>query len=154
MSVGQALYPTDGLDAEGLLAEADRRMYSDKQQRSIPNNRRVNPRVRCRVAVELQIGQGEERILAILVNISLGGCYLETNAVLQPHSQVTLAFSNEDNHLYADGVIVRIDPGAGMSIRFATTGRAEREHLLRFMQFVQRKTNHDDQRYLAQLAKV
>ena len=154
LSVGQALYPTDGLDAEGLLAEADRRMYSDKQQRSIPNNRRVNPRVRCRVAVELQIGQGEERILAILVNISLGGCYLETNAVLQPHSQVTLAFSNEDNHLYADGVIVRIDPGAGMSIRFATTGRAEREHLLRFMQFVQRKTNHDDQRYLAQLAKV
>jgi hypothetical protein len=106
------------------------------------------------VAVELQIGKTEERILGILVNVSLGGCYVETNAVLQPHSQVTLVFSNDDNHLHADGVIVRIDPGAGMSIRFAIAGRTEREHLLRFMQFVQRKTNHDDQRYLAQLAKV
>jgi len=154
LSVGQSLYPTDGLDAEGLLAEADRRMYIDKQQRSTPNNRRLYPRIRCRVAVELQISQREERILGILVNISSGGCYVETNAVLQPQTQVTLAFSNDENQLYADGVIVRIDPGAGMSIRFALTGRAEREHLLRFMQFVQRKTNHDDQRYLAQLAKL
>ena len=30
-SVGAAFYPQDGLDAEQLLAEADRRMYADKQ---------------------------------------------------------------------------------------------------------------------------
>ena len=154
LSVGQALYPTDGEDAEGLLAEADRRMYSDKQQRSTPNNRRLYPRTRCRVAVELQIGQGKERILGILVNISSGGCYVETNAVLLPQSQVTLAFSNDDNQLYADGVMVRIDPGAGIAIQFVTTGRTEREQLKLFMQFVEHKTNHDAQRYLAQLAKV
>jgi len=154
LSVGQALYPTDGEDAEGLLAEADRRMYNDKQQRSTPNNRRAHPRMRCRVAVELQIGQGEERIVGILINISSGGCYVETNAVLQPHSQVRLAFPNNDNQLYADGMVVRIDPGAGLSIQFVTTGRAGREQLKQFMQFVERKTNHDDQRYLAQLAKI
>jgi diguanylate cyclase (GGDEF)-like protein/putative nucleotidyltransferase with HDIG domain len=154
LSVGQALYPTDGLDAEGLLAEADRRMYSDKQQRSIRNNRRVNPRIRCRVAVELQPGQGEGRIVGILANISSGGCYVETNAVLQPHSQVRLAFSNDDNQLYADGAIVRIDPGAGIAIQFVTAGRTGREQLKRFMQFVEQKTNHDDQRYLTQLAKL
>ena len=32
MSVGQTSYPEDGLDAEQLLAEADRRMYVLKQQ--------------------------------------------------------------------------------------------------------------------------
>lgn len=32
MSVGTAIYPIDGADAEVLLAEADRRMYSVKQQ--------------------------------------------------------------------------------------------------------------------------
>jgi hypothetical protein len=106
------------------------------------------------VAVELQIGQGEERILGILVNISSGGCYVETNAVLQPQSQVRLAFSNDHNQLYADGVMVRIDPGVGMAIQFVTTGRTEREQLKLFMQFVEHKTNHDAQRYLAQLAKV
>jgi diguanylate cyclase (GGDEF)-like protein len=31
LSVGEAFYPRDGLDAEQLLAEADRRMYKAKQ---------------------------------------------------------------------------------------------------------------------------
>jgi diguanylate cyclase (GGDEF)-like protein len=31
MSSGVAVYPNDGLDAEQLLAEADRRMYAEKQ---------------------------------------------------------------------------------------------------------------------------
>ena len=33
MSVGVAIYPEDGLDAEALLAEADRRMYKGKRMR-------------------------------------------------------------------------------------------------------------------------
>ena len=32
LSVGRSMYPEDGLDAEELLAEADRRMYIEKQQ--------------------------------------------------------------------------------------------------------------------------
>ncbi len=40
LSVGCAMYPEDGTDAEQLLAEADRRMYSDKQQKQ-SNNRWV-----------------------------------------------------------------------------------------------------------------
>jgi GGDEF domain-containing protein len=31
LSIGAASYPLDGLDAEGLLAEADRRMYKTKR---------------------------------------------------------------------------------------------------------------------------
>jgi diguanylate cyclase (GGDEF)-like protein len=41
MSVGAAIYPLDGSDAEVLLAEADRRMYSAKPQgsrRGVPDN--------------------------------------------------------------------------------------------------------------------
>ena len=34
MAVGTAIYPLDGGDAEILLAEADRRMYSAKPQGS------------------------------------------------------------------------------------------------------------------------
>ena len=32
LSMGVAIYPQDGADAEKLLAEADRRMYTEKQQ--------------------------------------------------------------------------------------------------------------------------
>ncbi len=35
LSVGQALYPADGSDAEQLLAEADRRMYKCKQRQKL-----------------------------------------------------------------------------------------------------------------------
>jgi len=33
LSVGAAVYPNDSTDAEGLLAEADHRMYANKQMR-------------------------------------------------------------------------------------------------------------------------
>jgi diguanylate cyclase (GGDEF)-like protein/putative nucleotidyltransferase with HDIG domain len=35
MSIGKAFFPTDGPDAEELLAEADRRMYKDKQENKL-----------------------------------------------------------------------------------------------------------------------
>src|SRR6266567_3783415 len=54
LSVGQALYPKDGQDAEELLAEADRRMYIEKQQQPSRKNRRLYPRMKCRVTIELQ----------------------------------------------------------------------------------------------------
>jgi diguanylate cyclase (GGDEF)-like protein len=36
ISAGAAFYPEDGKDAEGLLAEADRRMYTAKQRAKHP----------------------------------------------------------------------------------------------------------------------
>ena len=35
ISIGQALYPDDGTDAEELLAEADRRMYKTKNENKL-----------------------------------------------------------------------------------------------------------------------
>ena len=154
LSVGQALYPTDGLDAEGLLAEADRRMYSDKQQHAIPPNRRINPRLRCRIACELQLDQGEKRTAGVLTNISLGGCYVETDAVLQRNTQITLALSTDDAQLRTDGIVVWIDVGAGVAVQFVSTGRMDREHPKRIMQFVEHHANYDDQSSLAQSANA
>jgi diguanylate cyclase (GGDEF)-like protein/putative nucleotidyltransferase with HDIG domain len=153
LSVGQALYPSDGLDAEGLLAEADRRMYSDKQQHAPPANRRTNPRMRCRIACDLHLDKGRKLIVGILTNISLGGCYVETDAVLPANTQLTLALSADDAELRSDGIVVWSDAGAGAAIQFVTTGRMDREHLKRIMQFVEHKTSCDDPSYLAQLAK-
>ena len=45
VSVGVAFYPTDGSDAEQLLAEADKKMYSAKQLH-YENNDVVSPSAR------------------------------------------------------------------------------------------------------------
>ena len=50
MSVGTAFCPQDGFDAERLLAEADRRMYSMKQLHHADPNRTADPPPRSRAA--------------------------------------------------------------------------------------------------------
>ena len=54
--MGRSVYPEDGLDAEELLAEADRRMYLEKQQQPNRKNRRLYPRMKGRVTIEFRPG--------------------------------------------------------------------------------------------------
>src|SRR5271165_406670 len=93
LSVGKSLYPDDGEDAEKLLAEADRRMYLQKQSQASHKNRRLYPRMKGRLTTEIgQVGQPLPA-LGIVTNLSLGGCYVETSAVLLPGSEVKFTFS-------------------------------------------------------------
>src|SRR3984893_3331544 len=73
LSVGQALYPDDGKDAEALLEQADRRMYMEKQKQPSRKNRRLYPRMKCRVTIELRPQDGETPVLGNLIDVSLGG---------------------------------------------------------------------------------
>src|SRR6202158_4435876 len=92
LSVGQALYPEDGKDAEALLAEADRRMYIEKQKQPSRKNRRLYPRMKCRVTIELRPQEGEVPVLGNLIDVSLGGCYVETSALMPAGSKVQVIF--------------------------------------------------------------
>jgi len=85
LSVGQAVFPQDGTDAEELLAEADRRMYQEKQQQQpARKNRRLYARMRCRITIELQPETGPGPVFGNLTDISLGGCYVETSGIFPP----------------------------------------------------------------------
>ena len=68
------MYPDDGKDAEQLLAEADRRMYLEKQKQLAYKDRRSHPRLKCRVTIELQTDAGGVPLFANLTDVSLGGC--------------------------------------------------------------------------------
>src|SRR5467141_949043 len=118
LSVGQALYPEDGKDAEALLAEADRRMYVEKQKQPSRKNRRLYPRMKCRVTIELQAHGSEAPLLANLTDMSLGGCFVETSAIMPAGSKLKLTFSIDDGKMQAEGSVVRIDPGSGIAVRF------------------------------------
>jgi diguanylate cyclase (GGDEF)-like protein/putative nucleotidyltransferase with HDIG domain len=153
LSVGRAVYPEDGLDAEGLLAEADRRMYLEKQQQPNRKNRRLYPRMKGRITIEFRPDGSDIPVLGNLTNISLGGCYVETSIILAPDSRLLLNFSMDNNNLQAEGSVVRSDPGMGLAIKFKEGNRETRAHLQEILDFVDRATRLYDNEYLAKLGR-
>jgi diguanylate cyclase (GGDEF)-like protein/putative nucleotidyltransferase with HDIG domain len=133
LSVGKAVYPEDGLDAERLLAEADRRMYLQKQGQSRNKNRRAYPRVKGRLTVEVSQDGQERPVLGILTNLSLGGCYLETSAILLRGSTVKLTFSVERMTLSTAAEVVRMDMGIGAALKFSEASHESRATLERML---------------------
>src|ERR1700730_15603052 len=93
LTLGRALYPEDGKDPEQLLAEADRRMYLEKQKQLSYKDRRAHPRLKCRATIEVQAEGGGVPVFANITDISLGGCYVETSTILSAGSKIKLGFS-------------------------------------------------------------
>src|SRR5712671_3909141 len=153
LSVGQALYPEDGKDAEALLAEADRRMYIEKQKQPSRKNRRLYPRMKCRVTIELRPQEGEVPVLGNLIDVSMGGCYVETSALLPADSKLKVIFSIDDGRLQAAGSVMRTDPGSGIAIRFNDMNREDREKMHKVLEFVHNSTMFYDNRYFSKLLK-
>jgi diguanylate cyclase (GGDEF)-like protein/putative nucleotidyltransferase with HDIG domain len=151
LSIGHALYPTDGEDAEALLAEADRRMYLEKQKQPFRKNRRTYPRIKCRVTIELQAFGEDRPVLGNLTDISLGGCFIETSVILAAGTKLKLVFSIDDGKLQAEGQVLRIDPGSGVAVQFTDMNREDRAKIQHVMEYVQNATAIYDNRYFAKL---
>jgi diguanylate cyclase (GGDEF)-like protein/putative nucleotidyltransferase with HDIG domain len=153
MSVGRAEYPQDGSDAEALLAEADRRMYHEKQQQPNRKNRRLYPRMKGRITVEFRPEDSEVPVLGNLTNISLGGCYIETSIILPPDAKLLINFSMDGTPLQTEANVVRTDPGQGLAIKFKEGNRDSRAHLQKILEFVERATRLYDEQYLSKLGR-
>jgi diguanylate cyclase (GGDEF)-like protein/putative nucleotidyltransferase with HDIG domain len=153
LSVGRAVYPDDGNDAEQLLSEADRRMYIEKQKQLSYKDRRAHPRLKCRVTIEVTAESGTVPVFANLTDISMGGCYIETSAILPPASKIKLNFSMEDTTLSAEGFINRLDPGSGVAVQFREMNREARDRMFRILEYVQKTTTFYNNRYLDSLTK-
>jgi diguanylate cyclase (GGDEF)-like protein/putative nucleotidyltransferase with HDIG domain len=153
LSVGRAMFPEDGKDAEQLLAEADRRMYMEKQKELSYKDRRSHPRMKCRVTIEMQTAAGATPLFANLTDVSLGGCFVETSTILAPGSKIKLGFSMDDPTLSAEGVVARLDPGSGVAVQFREANREGRERMFKILEFVQKTTAFYNSRYLDTLTK-
>ena len=153
LSVGRAVYPDDGKDAEQLLAEADRRMYLEKQKQLAYKDRRAHPRMKCRVTIEMQAGDTAVPVFANLTDISMGGCYIETSTILSAGSTLKLKVSMDDPSLCVEGMVARLDPGSGVAVQFRELNREGRDRMFRILEFVQKTTTYYNNRYLDTLAK-
>jgi diguanylate cyclase (GGDEF)-like protein/putative nucleotidyltransferase with HDIG domain len=134
LSVGKAVYPEDGMDAERILSEADKRMYLQKRSQSNPKNRRLYPRVRGRLTAEISGSGPELAMLGIVTNLSLGGCYVETSGLLLPGSQFKLTFSHEHTNVSIEGEVVRMDMGMGAALMFSEATHEVRAALQRILE--------------------
>ncbi|HLZ40517.1 MAG TPA: diguanylate cyclase [Candidatus Sulfotelmatobacter sp.] len=153
LSVGRAMYPDDGNDAEQLLAEADRRMYLEKQKQLAYKDRRSHPRMKCRVTIEVHAEGGGVPLFANITDISMGGCYIETSTILAAGTKIKLGFSMDDPSLTADGVVARLDPGSGVAVQFREMNREARDRMFKILEFVQKSTSYFNNRYLSSLTK-
>jgi diguanylate cyclase (GGDEF)-like protein/putative nucleotidyltransferase with HDIG domain len=133
LSVGRAVYPEDGLDAEKLLSEADKRMYLQKQTQASRNNRRMYPRVRGRLTTEIAIEGQERSLLGIITNLSMGGTYVETSGILLPGAKVKLNFSLEQTTVAIHSEVVRMDMGTGAALKFQESSHEVRSALQRVL---------------------
>ncbi len=153
LSVGVAISPVDSSDAEQLLTQADRRMYLEKQKQPSQKDQRLHTRMKCRLTIELHPQPGGETIFGNMIDISLGGCYVETSAILAPETNLKLVFSIDDGTLTAEGTIARIHPGSGVAVKFKEMSRETREKMYRVLEFVQNTTNIYNDRYMQSLFK-
>jgi len=153
LSVGQAVYPDDGTDAEQLLAQADRRMYIEKQKHPSRKDRRLHARMKCRVTIELHPETGDGQMLGNLTDLSMGGCYVETTAILTPGTKIKLVFSLDDGNLDAAGYVARMDPGSGIAVQFKELNREAKEKMYRILEHVQKTNTFYNNRYFENLLK-
>ncbi len=151
LSIGVAVSPGDGNDAEQLLTQADRRMYVEKQKQPVQKDQRLHTRMKCRLTVELHPQGATGPVFGNMIDLSLGGCYVETAAILSPGSIVKLVFSIDDGTLSAEGTVARIHPGSGVAVQFKEMSRDSREKMYRILEFVQSKTTMYNDRYLQNL---
>jgi diguanylate cyclase (GGDEF)-like protein/putative nucleotidyltransferase with HDIG domain len=153
LSSGFSLFPKDGEDAETLLAEGDRRMYLEKQKQPFRKSRRLYPRVKCRVTIELRPKDSEALALGNLTDISLGGCFVETSAVPPIGAPLNLVFSIDDGKVEAEGTVIRMDPGSGIAVQFKDMLREDRSKMHRVLDYVQNASSAYDKRYFEKLMK-
>jgi CheY-like chemotaxis protein len=71
-----------------------------------------------------------------LTDLSLGGCYVETESPFPERSGIVLCLKAEDMEVRADGMVRVMHPGCGMGIEFASGTAEQREQVGNFINFL------------------
>ena len=137
VDIGYATYPDDASEAESLLEKADRKMYAerDKQSTGIKEMRKCQ-RVKCCLPAELQVDGSETPVMGTVVDVSTGGCFMESGAFVSMGSTVKLTVWDGGN-VTVHGKVARARPGVGWAIEFADMTKESREQIRNLVQTVQ-----------------
>lgn len=155
VNLGYANYPDDAADAESLLEKADRRMYAEQEKEPGAKDLRRSQRAKCCLPAELHADGNDVPVVGTVVNVSTGGCFLESGAFVSMGSQVSITVW-EGGNVTVIGKVVRSRPGAGLGIEFADMTRESREQIRQLVMTVQARNVEygAEQQYLAAAKSV
>jgi CheY-like chemotaxis protein len=71
-----------------------------------------------------------------LTDLSLGGCYVQTESPFPERSGITLCLKAEDIEVDAEGMVRVMHPGCGMGIEFASKTAEEKAQVANFIAFL------------------
>ena len=71
-----------------------------------------------------------------LTDLSLGGCYVETESPFPEKALVDLCLKAADIEIHADGIVRIMHPASGMGVEFPSRTSAQRETVAHFIEFL------------------
>ena len=123
-------------------------------------DRRKYPRIKCYVAVKLDVSDSPTPIWGNLANTSMGGCFVESVAPISAGADVQIGLWVSSGKIWVKGlvlhgVVTKSTPSFGIRVKFGEMGPAERESLRQFLKFVESTTKgyQEQHNYLAQLKR-
>jgi hypothetical protein len=87
-------------------------------------------------APELPPEESEPVSQCKLTDLSLGGCYVETESPFPERSGIVLCLQAEDMEVQAEGMVRVMHPEYGMGIEFASRTAEQREQVGKFLEFL------------------
>lgn len=95
--------------------------------------RRRFPRFECKASVEVRLQANGSPVRGNLVDISLGGCYIEMMIPLPVSTQLDLVIWLDKGKLATPGLVTSSHAGFGVGVKFIGMGRTERQLLEEYL---------------------
>jgi len=82
----------------------------------------------------LESEQDDPPVQCKLSDLSLGGCYLETNSPFPERTRIVLSMRIKQLQVQAEGIVRVMHPEVGMGVEFTQKTPQQREHVEKFIQ--------------------
>jgi hypothetical protein len=107
-------------------------------------DRRRYQRIKCFVAVEINVEGIDQPIWGNLSNASRGGCLVETASPVPPNKKLEIGLWVASGKIWVKGVILSgvatRSASFGVRVKFSEAELAEKEHLRAFLKFIEMTT--------------
>jgi PilZ domain len=127
----------------------------------VESDRRRFQRIKCHVAVEINVEGINEPIWGNLVNVSRGGCLVETASAVPPGKALEIGLWLANDKVWVKGMILsgvaaaRTAQSYGVRVKFSEAELSQKEHLREFLKFVDSTARkaQSGKAYVAQLKR-
>lgn len=123
-------------------------------------DRRIYPRLRCFIAVELRSEGWETPVWGNLANVSAGGCFIETMEPVRKNTKLEVGLWANNGKVWAKGIVINgvvteNKPTFGVRLQYTNMNADDRDTLRFFLKCVEDTTKSYEKQngYLAQLKR-